>query len=230
MKYSIVTYANSKYQEQQFNLLNYVSGLGIFAQSSFYTDSWLKTKEFYKENKTILDQERGAGYWLWKPYVILEALKEISDGDVVFYIDCGDFFTKGIIEYTRPILEKETCLLLGGGYVQKDWTKRDCFHYMDCDSPRYTDTIQLEAGIQLWKKTQKTIEVLEEQIKYCKDYRIVTDSPNECGLSNYEGFQDHRHDQSVLTNLFVKHGLAVDSTRHSTPYNQMRNYVKCNVL
>ena len=101
---------------------------------------------------------------------------------------------------------------------------------MDCDFPEYTDTIQLEAGVQLWKKTSKSIEVLEEQIKYCKDYRILTDSPNECNLPNYPDFQDHRHDQSVLTNLFIKHKLAVDSTKHPTPYNQMRNYVRCNIL
>lgn len=230
MKYSIVTFADAKYQERQFNLLNYASNLKIFDQISFYTDEWLKKTDFYKENLEIFKISRGFGTWLWKPFIILETLKNMDDGDSLFYLDCGDYFRKEIIDYTKPILTKEPCLLLGGGYSQKDWTKRDCFYYMNCDFPEYADTIQLEAGVQLWKKTEFSIKVLEEQIEWCKDYRILTDAPNECGMPNYLGFQDHRHDQSVLTNLFVKYKLPVDSTKHNTPYNEMRSYVRCNVF
>jgi len=229
MKYSLATYSNLKYQKEQNNLLEYAAGTKLFDSFFTGTEYWLKNSEFYIENKKILDLERGAGYWLWKPYLILEAMKTIRDGDIVFYIDCGDMFLKTITSYTTPILEKECCLLLGGGFLQKDWTKRDCFYYMSCDSKDYLDVIQLEAGVQFWKKTSKSIQVLEEQIKFCKDHRILTDASNECGLPNYMGFKDHRHDQSVLTNLFVKYQLAVDSTKHQTPYNQMRNYVRCNI-
>jgi hypothetical protein len=31
---------------------------------------------------------------------------------------------------------------------------------------------------------------------------------NVCGLPNYPGFEDHRHDQSVLSLLARKHGIA----------------------
>ena len=230
MNYCFTTYANLDYKIQQDKLQTYTNSLNSFSTIISYTEQQLKFTDFYKENKTILDLKRGAGYWLWKPFIILESMKVISEDDVVFYLDCGDFFNKEIINYTKPILEKEVCLLLGGGYQQKNWTKRDCFYYMDCQTSEYTETIQLEAGIQFWKKTPKSIEILEEQIKFCKNYRILTDSPNECGLSNYPNFQDHRHDQSVLTNLFVKYQLPVDSLNHKTPYKQMRNYVKCNVV
>jgi hypothetical protein len=195
---------------------------------SFITEKGLKTTDFYKNNKYILDMPRGCGYWLWKPFIILEALKKINDGDVIFYIDCGDFYNKNIINYIKPIMEKETCLLLEGGYPNKNWTKRDCFYYMDSDKKEFHDVIQLEAGIQFWKKTEKTFKILEEQIKYGSDYRIITDSPNECGYPNFPNFQDHRHDQSILTNLYVKYKLPIDSPR-SSQYNEMRNYVKCNI-
>lgn len=229
MKFALTTFANIEFQDRQFELLNYSSDLNLFDNISFYTDSWLKTTEFYKKNNNILDLPRGCGYWLWKPFIILETFKKINDGDSVMYIDCGDFYNKKILDYIKPILEKETCLLLGGGYINKDWTKRDCFYYMNCDNQEYHNVIQLEAGVQFWKKTDQSIKVLEEQLYYGGDYRIITDSSNESGYDNFPTFKDHRHDQSILTNLFVKYKLAVDSTKHETQYNQMRKYINCNV-
>ena len=55
--------------------------------------------DFYTRNKFILDQKRGAGYWLWKPYIIKDAFSTVNDGDYVFYVDSGAFF----IDYT-PLL------------------------------------------------------------------------------------------------------------------------------
>jgi hypothetical protein len=100
---------------------------------------------------------------------------------------------------------------------------------MNCTGDEYKNTLQLEAGVQLWKKTSSSIKILEEQIKWCSDYRILTDSQNESGMANDPGFKDHRHDQSVLTNLMVKYSLPVDTFRASSPYSRMRDYVKCNV-
>lgn len=229
MKFTLTTFSNDLYQDRQFELLNYSSNLNIFDLISFKTEKWLQSTEFYRENNGILNQPRGAGYWLWKPFIILEALKQIKDNDSIMYIDCGDFYNKNILSYVSPILEKETCLLLGGGYPNKDWTKRDCFYYMNCDKKEYHDVIQLEAGVQFWKKTEQSIKILEEQIKYGKDYRIITDAPNESGYHNFDSFKDHRHDQSILTNLFVKYNLPVDSLNHQTEYRNMRKYINCNV-
>ena len=48
--------------------------------------------DFYKKNKSILDQKRGNGYWLWKPYIISETLKKIEYGDFLLYIEAGRYF------------------------------------------------------------------------------------------------------------------------------------------
>ena len=50
-------------------------------------------------------------------------------------------------------------------------------------------------------------------MKYCADERCVSDIPNQCGLENLDGFQDHRHDQSIITLLQLKYNLpCVDGT------------------
>src|SRR5689334_19513736 len=44
---------------------------------------------FYLTNKDILDAERGAGYWLWKPYIINKMINKLNEGDILIYSDAG---------------------------------------------------------------------------------------------------------------------------------------------
>ena len=51
-------------------------------------------------------------------------------------------------------------LLLMGGFENGQWTKRDCFVYMDCDSVDYWSVKQLETGVCIWKvsdESKKTV-------------------------------------------------------------------------
>lgn len=49
----------------------------------------------------------------------------------------------------------------------------------------------------------------------------MTDDDNVCGKPNLAGFREHRHDQSILTNLAIRDGLNVDN-------GTLRNFVECN--
>lgn len=40
-----------------------------------WNEKQLRKTSFYKENRSVLNQKQGAGYWLWRPYVILNELK-----------------------------------------------------------------------------------------------------------------------------------------------------------
>lgn len=229
-------YATEDFKEKQDVLCTRALAAG-FSENNFLHSNrrWLETTEFYKNNKTILDEKRGGGYWLWKPFLIYEALKLTPKNSVLLYLDSGDYVSSGIIEHLIPILSREEVLLLGGAYKNSDWTKRDCFHYMNCDTKKYHNTTQLEAGVQVWKHTERSLDILAEQIEWCCDRRILTDDPNTSGLDNFPGFQDHRHDQSVLTNLFIKYKLPVDDSNGrgtqdwSNVYSGLRNYVRCNI-
>jgi hypothetical protein len=50
-----------------------------------WTRDKLKATDFYEQNRQILDRPRGGGYWLWKPYIILDALQKSDPGDVILY-------------------------------------------------------------------------------------------------------------------------------------------------
>lgn len=172
-----------------------------------YTKEWLMTSVFWKENLSILSQPRGAGYWIWKPFIILNTFKELDENDIVLYTDAA-MFAINDLNPLFELAEKNSIVVfrIGGGHINKVWTKRDCFILMDADKPEFHNESQLTASYSLWKKNTKTIEFLEEYQRYLKDPRIVTDIPSTLG-KNYPEFKDHRHDQSVISILSQKHNI-----------------------
>ena len=104
--FHFITFADEKYKFQQFNLCLYAKELNQFKTVSDYSkEKDLLNTSFYNENKDILSQERGCGYWLWKPFYILKKLQEINDGDIVFYADCADVFMPQLIPYLKEHIE-----------------------------------------------------------------------------------------------------------------------------
>lgn len=67
--------------------------------------------QWKKKNSKTLKCSTGAGYWLWKPYIILQSLKQLKDGDILFYSDAGsyinnkpDYLFKCVIEDEKGIV------------------------------------------------------------------------------------------------------------------------------
>lgn len=184
-------------------------------------------EHFYFKNEHILTKKfkgKTTGCFLWKPYLILKALNKVREGDVILYMDCCDGFIstsnlKGAID---EAMVGNDMILTKGGYVNKDWTKMDCFVYMGCNEPKYHNMIQLEAGIGLYKKNENTIRFVKEWLYFCQDIRIVGDGENMCGLPNFDGFKEARHDQSVLSCLSKKYGIEGSDF--------LRRFITCNMV
>lgn len=205
---SLLCYAaNKPYFYQRLEVLKDMAVQERFEGLFRLTDKELKQTVFYEENKMVLDQPRGAGYWLWKPYIILEVLNYLNEDDILFYLDSGDTFLTGTKNKIEELMKDKDIVVSTSFFTQKDYTKRDCFHFMDCDEEKYWNAHQAEAGILVLKNNSNTKNFIYEWLNYCKDPRILTDMSNTCGKPNLEGFIDHRHDQSILTNLCIKHNI-----------------------
>ena len=88
-KKHLIVFGTDDYQNSINSLIK--SSSGYFDEFHIFSKKNIDD-EFYEKNKNILDQRRGAGYWLWKPYFILKTLNLINDGDIVFYVDAGNIF------------------------------------------------------------------------------------------------------------------------------------------
>ena len=167
--------------------------------------------EFRHRNDHILGQALGAGYWLWKPYIIERTLQSLRDEDFLFYSDAGSFFTGSVAPLVAVMQRTQQDVIafrLKRG-LEAEHTKRDAFVLLDCDESRYADTPQVESGYSLWRKTPFSMMLVAEWLHYAEDERIVTDAPNRCGLPNLPGFREHRWEQSIWSLLCKKHGVAL---------------------
>jgi hypothetical protein len=203
----LINFGNRSYYHSQ--KINSQSGLlvGGFDQIIQYTPKEID-KTFLEKNQNILSQKRGAGYWLWKPYFIQKALATLQWGDYLFYCDAGAHFIASI----SPLIEicessNQDIIVFELELLERAWTKRDALVLMDADIPEMIDTPQRIGGYHLWKKTPFSEYLVQEWLNYAQDERIISDCLNQLGQPNYPEFQNHRHDQSILSLLTKRHKI-----------------------
>jgi len=211
MRKHLIVYGTQNYSNAIRSLIK--SSKNFFDEHHVFGPSDI-SGDFYEKNQHILDQKRGAGYWLWKPYFIYETLKKINDGDIVFYVDAGNQFLNDPTFLYERINENNGIILFdnrdgveSGGAAQNFIScKRDSFVLMGCDSNEYITGKHLNASYQIYQKNKNTLSFVSEYLDICQNVNIITDTPNQHG-PNYLGYYDHRHDQSVLSLLSIKHKI-----------------------
>lgn len=208
MKIFLLSYATAEFHQGQHRLKKSALKFGVDQVILYGRRDLVKTK-FYQEHKDILDQPRGGGYWLWKPFFILEAMKRLNPDDLLFYSDAGIEIVANLDPLISLGQKKGILLFQNGNYRNKEWTKRDCFRLMKCDQKKYWSGRQVMGGFQLYKKEPESLHFLTEWLCFCSDQRIISDSQNETGQDNLAGFREHRHDQSILSLLAIKHRLEI---------------------
>lgn len=165
---------------------------------------------FCIENRHILSVKRGAGLWLYKPYVILKTLLSMQDGDVLCYCDSLYLFRRNFRPYIDGWLKDSSIGMARnepneGAFPELEWTKMDSYHIMGVDFENTSKTPQAWGGFLLLRKSLFTIRFVSAWLTYCTDYRLISDCPSS--LPDFLGFKEHRHDQSVLSLLAKRWGI-----------------------
>jgi hypothetical protein len=203
-----ISFAHGRYLKSQENCQMTAVQNAKFDDSIKYGISDIESS-FFQKNNYILSCARGAGYWLWKPYLILKTLNNLSENDILVYSDSGISFVKSFFEELLPVEQPEDNGIISTGKCGKNssFTKRDAFVLMNCDNLEYTSSSQITASLIYIRKKKNTISFVEEWLNFCQDPRVITDLPNTRGLPNYPDFVDHRHDQSIFSLLCKKHNV-----------------------
>ncbi|MBD2551056.1 hypothetical protein H6G65_15980 [Microcystis elabens FACHB-917] len=207
-KVHLVSYATGRFKVVRNNLNDSAREYGIDNIVS-YDDSDLHSTDYYLQNKEILDEDCGAGYWAWKPYFILSTFRRLRDGDILLYCDAGSL----LIGSPEPLLKLAArhpsgIILFDARPLKcRQFTKRDCFVRMNCDRPVFWNANKIIATVLLVRKCPRAVVFLEEWLFYCQDRAIISHDPNLGGLPDLPGFIQHRNDQSILNVLAVKYRL-----------------------
>ncbi len=199
----LISYAAGKVHEANQNFLTYTAINKGFDAIVGYKPHHID-HQFYVENRKILDQKRGAGYWLWKPYFILKTLNKMEEGDFLFYVDAGVMFCGEAETYIKKMNESnKDIILFGNSHTNRNYVKKDAYSLMDMDENIYRDKLQLDAGISIIiRNTEKTRKIISNWLEYCKNPVLLTDMKSKG--KEFPDFKDHRHDQAILTMVYYK--------------------------
>jgi hypothetical protein len=163
--------------------------------------------DFVQRNSYTFSQPRGAGCWIWKPYLILKTMETMGDSDWLMYTDSGMYFVRDPwpwVESNSDCIGEKGIATFGTCDRNRKYCKRDAFVLMGMDEPRYIDSEQRQASVFVCKKTDFSLRFVREWLDWCCDPRVITDLPNTKGLPNHTGFQDHRHDQSIMSLMCIR--------------------------
>jgi hypothetical protein len=211
MKYHFITFATDHYMQHAINICN-SSKLSGFDVHRIFTFN--DVDPLYKaRNSHILNHNQGAGFWIWKSYIIMKYLYEIDKDDVVCYCDSLYLFTgqRNIQEITQLIDNKHGIFITHNKpnepmYLEKQYTKGDAFFLMNRRDEEYYDTPQAWGGFIIIKNNFISLQIITEWFTYVQDERIVTNLPTVI-MPNHGDFIENRHDQTVISIICKKYKI-----------------------
>ena len=225
-----VTFADSRMRQPLRRIVRQAEEIGFscdrilaFTEKNL-DDSFVNTMKDHLQIGT-----RGYGYWCWRPQVVLQALRQMSDGEMLLYCDVGCHLNpKGLPrlrEYLTMVDECEILAFQGRSLIGTSrydplhhfnsigaWTKGDVLDYFGVrDNRELLSSGQYSGGVFLVKKTPRTISFYERYLSIAKEhFEFFDDSPSFA--PNEQGFVEHRHDQAVFTLLCMEIGVKTLST------------------
>ena len=84
----LISYGNHIYNNSKKRLYQEALDTKWFDTIKIYSPQDLSI-DFKEKYKNVLKHKRGVGYWIWKLDIIKNRLHDISDNDILIYIDAG---------------------------------------------------------------------------------------------------------------------------------------------
>lgn len=167
-----------------------------------FTNDYYKSLPLYEENKEMMNKV-SFGFNV-KSIGLSEAFKQMDDGDIVLFADSNHIVDKDPSIFYEYADENGVFIHdhIWIQYKNKHWTRRDTFVNMNCDSERYWESLQMQCNIVGFKKSDVTQKFIDEYLACCLNPKIMF---GESKYPNFDGFREHRHDQSIFSILTEKY-------------------------
>lgn len=196
-----ITYGDSSYEPQR--KWNALTAKNVGKADDVWEYSPDDIQDFINENAKIFSIKRGAGLWLWKPYIILKSLQRANDGDWVFYADSAIEYVSDIHALVDCAIQNHTDrLFFETRQIARKFTKRETFIAMNCVDK---DHFQVLGGFLLFQKNNSTIAFVSEWLDYCKEEKLLSSERFDLSIEEDADFIAHREDQSILDILVSKY-------------------------
>ncbi|WP_442587806.1 hypothetical protein ACSBL2_17310 [Pedobacter sp. AW31-3R] len=170
--------------------------------------------DFYAKFEFILNQKKGGGYWIWKPYLLKMIMNTLNDNDILVYCDVGCMINlegkERFGEYIQLLMGSKTgSLAFELPHQEIEFTKQEVFDYFR-SSPAIINSNQLIATVFLLKKCKHAIKLIDEwyNILFHRPALFTDDQIEE---NQHIRYKEHRHDQSLFSVIRKTYGSEVIS-------------------
>lgn len=165
-----------------------------------YSEPDLSPEYFEKLGKFLTENPKGFGLWSWKPYLIQEELKSLSDGDVLIYLDAGvEINQHGASRFTFYLdhLAQQDVLVFSLDHQHRNWTKN---HEAIFDYGKNYFRNQVVAGILMFRVSDFSRNLVDHWKELCiQDNGELLKDPHGQTAEFHGDLIEHRHDQSLLS-------------------------------
>lgn len=221
----LVAYATKKFGQSRLRIQRQAETFSFFDTISILGPDDL-SPAFAGYFRRILSLKRGAGYWIWKAWIIREALQRVDFGHFVMYTDSGSTIgvgkgeRLGMLAYMSALETSEYGVLCyDSPYKESTFSSG---RIIDAFGVRHSQLMlssnQIWAGFMLFRKQENVLNMMDKIIGLLfTDAWIITDHYGSNG--SMPDFKENRHDQSIFSLAFKCHGVVI--ARHYKPFPAM---------
>lgn len=206
MKY-MIAYGDEVFRQSRERIRKEAEATGEFDKIIIYSPKDLP-EDFRKH--PLFKYKRGGGLWVWKAYLTLQTLRQLNEGDILFYADSGSTLSpsKEWSHYFK-LLEKKDMVAFKIITRCSAYTKKLVIDYfMPYLGPYWGHYYQVAATTFFIKKTSFTVNLAEEWLSLFTEDMCCDATPEEL-LDQYDGFKEHRWDQSLLCGVVYRHASRI---------------------
>lgn len=181
----------------------------------------------------LMIYRRGGGYWVWKPWIIYNALSQCKEGDIIYYVDAGCTLNPEsgewrewdsvMANYNAIVFNYRSDVYYSGWeqYCKKEtncapalrhWIKPTAEEYFTrfLGTDDYLNNNHVMSGIIIVRRTAKIPCFIQEWLNIAVlNPSLFCDAYGEELGRLPETFNEHRHDQAILAPL-VSHYKDID--------------------
>ncbi|MEI8321475.1 MAG: hypothetical protein WCG05_05715 [Alphaproteobacteria bacterium] len=167
----MVSYADGPAAFRQNQKFLVYSALNKGVSHFFNYNRKLLDPAFAEKHKDVLALKKGAGYWLWKPRIILDTLNQIPENSYMIYVDSGFVFLKN----PKPLfdlLQKHDVVLAAyenRAFSQAGCTKKEALEKTGCTTEICRNAHAMYAGVILIKNTPVARNFVQKWLALCED-------------------------------------------------------------
>jgi len=214
-----LTFTNTKYSGAN-RILQQAADFKIF--DKIIHKSEVDIPEFINKHSDFINNNpHGYGRFIWKPKIILDTLLEMNDDDILLYCDSGVHLNvKGLPrfhEYLRYLEENVSMVSFctSNYYKPHYFVKQDAVQYYYPEFNALKNIPCCYAGIILFKKDNKSINLVNDWLQLCENYHFLDISPSVYHKETEE-FKGQDADNGLFMLVKAKHNIHHDITPDET--------------